>query len=636
MAKLALMLPSQEMAGQAARLLEQEGLADRAVLLVVPDAQGVSQAAGRALAQGAEIFLARGLVAAALRSAYSVPVVELRLTAQELGVLAAQCKKLCGKAHPVVAVVGLANTFCDFSLIGELLELSLRPYLVSPSAGDTSALLRERVRQAIDEGADAVIGGGQACAQAEAAGIPHVFLSAGMDSLREGLRAARQVGFARDLEKDNTAEMRALLDSSFTAAVKLDASGRVAALNKAAESLLGWHRAQVSGQELTALLREITPEQMEQVLAGQRELFSVFLSVNGTQLAANLASVRAADGRVTGAIFSCQEMRALEEMSLHARREEYRSRARTGCTFDLLPAYSPALKQAYETARLYARSSAPVFLEGEPGLLQRRLAQAVHNAGSRRGEPFVCFDCAAQDGAALFGGLDGQGGACRAAHGGTLFLDHVEALGPSGQSQLLQLITEGAVTLSGSQPLPLDVRLIAASSRSPAQLADRPEFSPALVCALCCLFLRLPPLRECPEDVDARTDALLEAHSRTYKRFIVLSAGARQWMRTCPWPFNDIQLRSFCEHIVLCAPRRNVDEVYLQSVYELLFPGVSSAPRVDARPQPLSEEARVLVETLSRFDGNRSKTAQALGISTSTLWRRMKRLRITGGFSLEP
>ncbi|MDO4750239.1 MAG: helix-turn-helix domain-containing protein [Eubacteriales bacterium] len=153
-------------------------------------------------------------------------------------------------------------------------------------------------------------------------------------------------------------------------------------------------------------------------------------------------------------------------------------------------------------------------------------------------------------------------------------------------------------------------------------------FSQNLLTVLNGLSLTIPPLRDCPEDLEhiwqERTKKYLEKHHR----FLTITEGGREWFLSQKWPGHFLQLDRFCERLVLSAPRKSVDERLLSSLYRKSeFP---DEPPVIPAPSPvyIPPEAAEIAEALKNNLGNRRATAQALGISTSTLWRKMNKYNI--------
>lgn len=277
----------------------------------------------------------------------------------------------------------------------------------------------------------------------------------------------------------------------------------------------------------------------------------------------------------------------------------------------------------------------PVLVLGETGVGKDRFAQALHAASSRAARPFVAVNCAAlpeglveaelfgyEEGAFTGARRQGSRGRLREAHGGVVFLDEIGDMPLAVQARLLRVLQERVVCpLGGGAPQPVDIRLVCATHRDLKAMVAEGSFRADLYYRLCHHPFRLPPLRA-RGDVGAIALALWQAHGG-HRRNIVLSADLLALFRRYAWPGN----------------LRELDNL-LRTLLALYDDGTVLAPRdlpdtlreemEDAEPaQPLVMPASVsaLEAHLARHQGNMTAAARALGISRSTLYRRMARER---------
>ena len=157
-------------------------------------------------------------------------------------------------------------------------------------------------------------------------------------------------------------------------------------------------------------------------------------------------------------------------------------------------------------------------------------------------------------------------------------------------------------------------------------------FQPELYYLRTPLRLSLPPLRTRPDDLNQAIDMCLDDCVVKFNRYVVLTREARRLLMDYPWPGNYIQLRAFLERMVLTAPARTVNDGYVRSLLEELYPLPVVRAQGQALPAAVSPEAARLAEVLSRNGGSRAAAAAELGISKTTLWRRMKQYGIRDRF----
>jgi len=279
-----------------------------------------------------------------------------------------------------------------------------------------------------------------------------------------------------------------------------------------------------------------------------------------------------------------------------------------------------------------------VLVSGESGTGKERVAEAIVAASRRADRSFVRFNCAALTPelaeAELFGHARGAfTGATRArpglfgeADGGTILLDEVGELAPGAQAKLLRVLQEGEVRAVGEERVrKVDVRVLAATHRDLAEEVRAGRFREDLFYRLDVVHLRVPPLRERPEDVPVLARHFL---ARFAERFgapsVHLEESLFHRLAGLPWPGNVRELEHAIERLVALSPPEGLDLA--------LLPGAGSAPR---DPFPLKErvqayERGLVVEALREARGNRSEAARRLGVSRVTLHDKLRRYGLGG------
>ena len=198
---------------------------------------------------------------------------------------------------------------------------------------------------------------------------------------------------------------------------------------------------------------------------------------------------------------------------------------------------------------------------------------------------------------------------------------------------LCRLLREGVVHVQGENtPTPVAARVIGSLTGDLAPKLEAGVFQPELYYLLTPLRLSLPPLRTRPDDLNQAIDMCLDDCVVKFNRYVVLTREARRLLMDYPWPGNYIQLRAFLERMVLTAPARTVNDGYVRSLLEELYPLPVVRAQGQALPAAVSPEAARLAEVLSRNGGSRAAAAAELGISKTTLWRRMKQYGIRDRF----
>jgi transcriptional regulator with PAS, ATPase and Fis domain len=313
---------------------------------------------------------------------------------------------------------------------------------------------------------------------------------------------------------------------------------------------------------------------------------------------------------------------------------------------------SPAITRAVTLGRAAARCNAPVFLVGESGTGKELFAQAIHNDSARHRGPFVAINCSALPetlvDSTFFGYVDGtftgaskggRPGVFEQANGGTLLLDEITEMSVDLQGKLLRVLQEREVCRIGSvKPIPLDTRIIVTSNRDLQRRLREGRFREDLYYRLNVLDIHLPPLRDRREDIPPIAARLIECLTRAAEHPpYTLHPEALQWLIDQPWPGNIRELRNVLERAVSLTDGDILLSRHLEHTAEL-----AEAPPVPERThcaqlcqQLAHAEESSIRDALRRNSGHRGKTAAELGISVTTLWRRMRRFNGAGATAAE-
>lgn len=629
MGKIVLLVPREEMLYLAHNILQEKKYAIAQMRVIQTENTVVE--ARNSIAAGADIIIARGLQASLIKQYTDVPVVEIVATAQEMALLVVKARQIVKKARPIIAVVGFQNMFCDMTYFETIYDIKLRTYFAANGSG-----LKEKAMEAVEDGADLMIGGDIAVETAKEADIPSLFLSITEDSLRTAFSMAESLDFAMGAEKRSTAQIETLLDYSFNGVVNMDRKGVITTVNPVMRDILGADGEQVAGRHITQVFSDIDRDKLSQVLEGKEESYSSFMQAGKTSIFAILAPVRVGN-ETEGAILTCHKVK---QQSRGERRPQRDGANRVQGliarrNFSSIRQESGAMKECVHLARLYSQSEQPVLLLGETGTERRALAESIHNTGLCSEGPFLALSCAGLAREEQEEMLFGNKGAVFLAEGGTLYLEDVETLSLKSQYGLYQLIRYKTGSRDFARTMGFHIRVIASSILTPedlGNLAFSGGFRQDLYYLFTGLVLRVPPLRERPEDLEqAIRDTVREACDQ-YSRYHVVTQGGMQCLKAYPWQGNLLQLETFLKRLILTAEKRSIDEILVRKLLRELFP--SSAPvRMMQDGQGIGgpvacEEERQIRLALTAQGGSRERAAACLGISKATLWRKMKKYNI--------
>jgi transcriptional regulator with PAS, ATPase and Fis domain len=645
MVKIAFMAANRDMLEQAEQIAAKF---DMDVEIKLTTSAQVVAEANLAVKNGADIVIARGTQAYLIRKHTRIPVVEIVLTGQELASLINEARKMTGKSAPVIGIAGVKSMFSNIKPFEAIFNLTIREYFVAKGEE-----LEAAVQLAWEDQVDIIIGGEIVIACASKRGLPALFLTSQLDSVEDAFRNAERIAYALELEKRNTTELRTILNYSFDGIMRLDNQGYVTVVNYVAEKILGRSADEMLGKPITDILKLPDENQIHQVLHEGKNLYSIMINHDNLALVANMANMTV-DNVSQGIILSFREFKKIEELEAEIRQKLYTKGYVAEHTFNRLTGNSKSMKELKLLGNSYAKSDLPVLLSGELGTGKSRVAECIHNASLRHNRPFVALNCQGLPTDFLQKQLFGYvvenpysniaskvvKGAFELAHTGTIFLEHVAELDPYSQNNLLRILQQGTfMRMESEKSYPINVRVISATDVNLVHLVKQGRFNEELYYELSVLGLYFPPLRQRKGDIAAIADYYIEEYGNLYRKYIILTDAAREVISAYPWYGNVQQLKRFCEKLVVLAEQKVLDIDIINrslSALEVAWdqnnsgtgePGV----KVVVFQNP---ESSAILTMLEKHGGNRALTAQELGMSTTTLWRKIKKYNLKYKFDV--
>lgn len=312
--------------------------------------------------------------------------------------------------------------------------------------------------------------------------------------------------------------------------------------------------------------------------------------------------------------------------------------------FEELVGRTDAMRRVVELIRKVAPTDSTVLLLGESGTGKEVVAQTLHRLSARRDKPFVAVNCAALTQtlleSELFGHVRGaftgadanKVGLFEAADGGTLFLDEVGDMEPITQAKVLRVLQNGEIRPVGDAiPRKVDVRIIAATNRDLLEAVQTLAFREDLYYRLNVIQIRIPPLRERMDALPALVNHFVALFNRMHNKNVRgVDSVAAQYLRQYAYPGNVRELESIIAHAVIMADGEWITSTDLP---EYMRQGITARPALayQKRAELLSLaelEEQHIRHALEVLKGNQSQAAKKLGISRSTLWRKMREYNI--------
>jgi len=430
-----------------------------------------------------------------------------------------------------------------------------------------------------------------------------------------------------------------ILDSINEGVFTVGLDWRITAFNQAAERITGIDRQEAIGKPCCEVFRASI---CESDCALRRTLTTAQPVVNATAHIVNhggqripirisTALLKNAEGTVIGGVETFQDLSQIEQLQ-----KELEARY----TFEDIVGRSPAMLSLFSLLPQVAESDSTVLIEGASGTGKELVARAIHNLSRRKKKRFVAINCAALPDtlleSELFGHKAGaftdarrdKPGRFAMADGGTIFLDEIGDISPAMQVRLLRVLQERCVEPLGSlESVKVNVRVLAATNKDLVKLVRTGRFREDLFYRIRVVHLKLPSLRQRREDIPLLIDRLVARFNGLQGKDIAgVSNEVLARLMEHDYPGNVRELENIIEQaFVLC--RGGMIELHHLPPELRPAPG-TSAPE-HGGPATLDSMERVLIaEALRRYHGNRQQAARALGINSSTLYRKLKSLQI--------
>jgi len=297
---------------------------------------------------------------------------------------------------------------------------------------------------------------------------------------------------------------------------------------------------------------------------------------------------------------------------------------------------SPALNRVMRMLPDVAASDASVILEGESGTGKELFAHAIHSLSPRADGPFVAVNCSAlvetlleselfgHEKGAFTGAINNKVGRFELARGGTLFLDEIADIKKDIQVKLLRVLEERTFErVGGTRPIPMEARVIAATNRNLIEEVRVGRFREDLFYRLHTVPLYLPPLRERPEDIPLLVNHLIAEYNTKYEKKVRgLDPKVMTVFQRYHWPGNVRELQRVLEYAYVFVKGLVITQTHLPELEEP--PQSACYDRTSNRPDLWEDERQTIITALEKSSGRRQEAARLLGISRSSLWRKMK------------
>lgn len=574
--------------------------------------------------KGVDVIISRRGTAELLRENLNIPV--LALTANPLDILVSLKRAMMfGKK---ILITSYGKQLAGLVELEEMFNVGIMQGYYHDNES-----LEQVIAAAKDKGVEVIIGGGIATKYADKYGLKGVELYISERAVTLAIEDALSVARLHRQEQEKSEKYRCIIDSTTDAIISVNSTGVVTTANKAARELM---KVEGEGHALV----HMSKANLRKILDTKEPLLNNLEKINGEVFLANHIPI-SVKSRVVGLVSTFRHTANVIKEENAVRRNFAKGLVAEYTIKDLIY-QSVVMQDVVRKAKRYATSDSTILINGETGTGKEVLGQSIHNMGSRAKGPFVSINCAAlpdqllenelfghEEGSFTGSRKGGKIGLFELAHTGTIFLDEISSTPLNVQARLLRVLQEKKVMrIGGDCCIPVNVRVMAVSNKNLPEEVRAGRFREDLFFRLNVLVINMPPLRERIEDLPIIFSTLMNRISaRCRMKPISLPDQAMCQLMRYPWRGNIRQLENFIERLLLLSDSsfninqfqellQEMEEGYnaseLKTVGQARLEGISYARQQDIN--------KILNDT--QF--NKTKAARVLGVSRTTLWRKMK------------
>jgi transcriptional regulator with PAS, ATPase and Fis domain len=504
----------------------------------------------------------------------------------------------------------------------------------------------EKLKQAIQEGIRAVVGGAMIAPLAREMGIPCISLLPSREDILKTYNQAKHMATIRQLEEREAMKFKYVVQYSFSGIIVVNEKNEVVVFNPTAENIFEMKANDVLGQPLDKVFPK---NYFPNIDKHDRILLDELITINAKQLMVNIIPTIEGD-QVVAAIFTFHEVSNIQSMEEKIRRAGHTKGLSARLSFQDIIGNSKATRQTIFRAQRFTSTDETVLITGESGTGKEVFAQSIHNASPRRAHPFLAVNCSAISKtlleSELFGYVEGaftgarrggKQGMFELAHGGTIFLDEIGELPHEAQGHLLRVLQEKEVMRVGDAKVtPINVRVIAATNRPLESAVQQNIFRADLYHRLNILQLRLPPLREIPEDILPLAYSFITKWCSSHSLANQIKGALSRYeylLIQYSWPGNVRELQNLLRKILALVTKEKGEELAVE-IKELLDESLGNPLAVSISDKDLKQNnscerlkditTEIIRQQYKDWHGSKSAFAKKMGIGRTTLWKKLK------------
>jgi len=601
--------------------------------------EGVRQAVELEKQGVIDVIISRGGTAIAIKKEIlDIPVVEVQVSAFDLIRALHQARKETNK----VAIVGFYPFTYGIKGLEEIMNLNIKILTLKENWYIRPFYIKEKLKEIEKQGYNWVVGDNISVETAESLGMNTVLVESGKEALMQSILEAERVAEVRKRELEKTKRIKSIIDFAYEGIITVDPKGVIDTFNPRAVKIFEREAYRIVGKNIN----EIFPEfNFPKIIKIGRKIEGKIWTVGDIKIVANIIPIKI-NNEIVRTVITFQKVSQVQKIEQKIREKLYLRGNIAENTFNDIVGQSNIIRKLKKEAKNYAQVDSPILIYGETGTGKELFAQAIHNYSPRKNKPFVAFNCAALPEtlleSELFGYVrgaftgakkEGKVGLFEQAHEGTIFLDEIGEISQNIQARLLRVLQEHKVRrLGDDRVIPVNVRVITSTNKKLIKLVKEKKFRDDLYYRINVLNLIIPPLRERKEDTSLLVNFFIKKYGYKFKKVVEgISEEGMRILENYDWPGNIRQLENIIERLIVRTDKNFIATSLVREIMKLEY----EDGRIDSRQkqeninyQLISGnleniEKTIIKRVLQEERGNKAAAARRLGISRTTLWRKM-------------
>lgn len=574
--------------------------------------------------QKADVFISFGnsLLSRYIKS----PVVEIKATEFDVFMALHKAKK---RSDIVVIITHINNKIIYLKEISDMFKFTIKQYTY-----DNNNEVEGILKQVINQGIHSVICTGYVYEIAQKLEIEPILIYSDYIVIR-ALETAVKIAISKKKESERAERFQMIMDFAHEGIIATDINGNITMINPMAEKIINIKREGSLGCPIQKIIPDV---RLINVLQSKKPVINQLQTIGNIKIVINIAPI-IVDDIIVGTVATFQDVTTIREAEEKIREKAYKKGLVAKFRLDDILGSSELIINTKKKALLYAKSDSTILITGESGTGKELFAQGIHNASNRAKRPFVAINCQAlpdnlleselfgyEEGAFTGARKGGKPGFFEIAHGGTIFLDEIGEMSPRLQSRLLRVLEEHEVMRIGSvRIIPVNIRVIAATNINLWEAVNQGKFREDLYYRLNVLELNVPPLRLRKNDIPLLVAKFLSEFRKDLKENevtkILNHLLNHRAFYLYDWPGNIRELKNFVERfsVLFTGDAKDISSL-VSSLLDNYF-------ERQIKPDETSIEYEEIYSVLKKVRGNKTEAARKLGISRTTLWRKLKKLK---------